>query len=263
MIRRRPSATTVSLRCALVLSAVCALASIFWAGLVPFRLHLGPELADGLLDVQVRIPDPQHGLSGEAAHRGAVPPRRRQGDLAAGLGGEPVVPARHGQARGQPLDVPLERAGQRLVEVVDVEDQVPLRRGERPEVGQVRIPAQLHPQARGGSCGQVRRHRQRRPPVERERRHQHPPVPDRHQLRHPRLRLPHQQPDRIPRPGRGELRMGLQRGRRPGILTPRHPVRAAQLLRRPGPRRTRASCPRTRFFIRRHGHDHSFRATAA
>ena len=90
--------------------------------------------------------------------------------------------------------------GQGLVEVVDVEDQPPLRRGERAEIGQVRIPAQLHPQPGRGRAGQVRRHRQRRAPVERERGHQHPPVPDRHQLRHPRLRLAQQQPDRIPRP---------------------------------------------------------------
>ena len=126
------------------------------------------------------------GCRAKAQHRGAVALGRGQDDLAAGLGGEPVVPSGHGKARGQPLDVPLERAGQGLVEVVDVEDQPPFRRGERAEVGQVRVPAQLHPQPRGGRAGQVRRHRQRRPPVERERRHQHPPVPDRHQLRHPR-----------------------------------------------------------------------------
>ena len=187
----------VSLSSAFVLSLVCALASSFSVGLEPFRLELRPELAEGRLDVQVRVPDRQQWLLREGAHRGAVAFGRRQDDLAAGLGGEPVVPSGHGKARGQPLDIPLERAGQGLVEVVDVEDQAPFRRGERAEVGQVRVPAQLHPQSRSGRAGQVRRHRQRSAPVERERRHQHPPVPDRHQLRHPRLRLAQQQPDRV------------------------------------------------------------------
>ena len=232
--------------------------------LEPFRLDLGLELADGLLDVQVGIPDVQERLLGEGAHRRAVPLGCRQDDLAAGFGGEPVVPSRHGQAGGQPLDVPLERAGQGLVEIVDVEDQPPLRRGERPEIGQVRIPAQLHPKPRRGSCGQIRRHRQRGPPVEGERGYQHPPVPDRHQLRHPALCLLQQQPDRIPRLARRELGMGVQRSQRPGFLPPRSPVRAAQLLHRPGPRRMRARCPRTRFpsrdTISRHSHGHSLRA---
>ncbi len=227
MIRRCPSATVVSLPSALVLSAVCALASSFSASLNLLALTWDLNSAMDRLDVQVRVPDVQEGLVRELAHRGAVAFGRGDSDLAAGLGGEPVVPCGHGQARGQPLDVPLERPGQGLVEVVDVEDQVALRRGERAEVRQVGIPAQLHPQPRRGSGGQVRCHRQRRPPVERERGHQHPPVPDRHQLRHPRLFLLQQQPDRIPVPGRGELRMGFQRGRRPGVLAAGHPVRAA------------------------------------
>ena len=42
------------------------------------------------------------------------------------LGAHTVVAACHGHAH-QPLDVPLERAGQRLVEVVGIEDQAPFR----------------------------------------------------------------------------------------------------------------------------------------
>ena len=139
-----------------------------------------------------------------AAHRRAVALGRRQHDLAAVLGREPVVPPGHGEAGRQPLDVPLERPGQRLVEVVDVEDQAPLRGGERAEVGQVRVPAQLHPQPRRRRGGQIRRHRQRRAAVERERRHQHPPVPDRHQLRHPASAPAPTaaRPDRATRPAR-------------------------------------------------------------
>ena len=130
--------------------------------LEPLLLHLGLELADGLLDIQVRIPHVQERLPGEAAHRRPVRLGRRQDDLAAGLAGEPVVPARHRQARRQPLDIPLERARQGLIEVVDVEDQVPLRRGERAEIGQCASPHSCTRKPRR-ACGQVRRHRQRAP----------------------------------------------------------------------------------------------------
>ena len=237
----------------------------FGLDLGPVGLDLGPELAQGRLYVQVRIPDVQEGLLREGAHRRAVALGRREGDLAPGFGGEPVVPPGHRQARGQPLDIPLERAGQRFVEVVDIEDQPPFRRGERAEIGQVRVPAQLHPQPRRGSGGQIRRHRQCRSPVERERRHQHPAMPDRHQLRHPRFCLPQQQADRIPGYARPELRMRLQRGRRPGVLASRRPVRATQRLRRRSWRPAPVRCSRTRppacGTISRCSHDHSLCAT--
>ena len=47
---------------------------------------------------------------------------------------EPVRAARHDDARGQPLDVPLERRRQRLIEIVDIEHDPALRRGVDPEV---------------------------------------------------------------------------------------------------------------------------------
>ena len=52
------------------------------------------------------------------------------------------------EARHQALDVPLPRPGQRLVEVVDVEHQPPIRGGEAAEVRQVGIAAELDVQAR-------------------------------------------------------------------------------------------------------------------
>jgi hypothetical protein len=45
------------------------------------------------------------------------------------------------EAGDQALDVPLPRARQRLVEVVEVEDQVAVGRGEAAEVREVRIAA--------------------------------------------------------------------------------------------------------------------------
>ena len=60
---------------------------------------------------------------------------------------EAVVARRDREARREALDVVLERARQRLVEVVEVEQQLPLRRGERAEVRQVGVAAQLDLQA--------------------------------------------------------------------------------------------------------------------
>ena len=139
MIRRCPSTTVVSLPSAFVLSLVWALVSSFLASLNLFALT-GTEFGEGRVDVQVRVPDVHERLRRELAHRGTVAFGGRQGDLAPGLGGKAAVPSGHGQARGQPLDVPLERPGQGLIEVVDVEDQVALRRGERAEIRQVGVP---------------------------------------------------------------------------------------------------------------------------
>src|SRR5215469_13844528 len=74
--------------------------------LVPAEIYLG-------------VPDVQVVHAREYAHRRAVPAHRRQHDPPPVLAAEPVVPGRHLQAGGQPLDVPLPRAGQGLVEVVD------------------------------------------------------------------------------------------------------------------------------------------------
>ena len=58
------------------------------------------------------------------------------------------TPGGHLQACRQALHVPLEGAGQRLVEVVDVEQHLPFRGSEAPEVREMSIPAQLHGQVR-------------------------------------------------------------------------------------------------------------------
>ena len=131
-----------------------------------------------------------------------------QHDRAPLLGGEPAVAAGDLEARRQPLDVPLPRARQGLVEVVDVEHQLPLGRGEHPEVRQVRVTAELDGQARAGRGGQVGGHDQRGAAVERERRDQHPAVADRHQLGDPLVRLLLEQRDRVGAVAAGSHRRG-------------------------------------------------------
>ena len=102
--------------------------------------------------------------------------------------GEAAVAAHDLEARRQPLHVPLPRAGEGLVEIVDVEEHPPFRRAEQAEVRQVGVTAQLHGDPGDRGCRQVGCHDQRGAPVEREGGDQHPPVPDRDQLRHPARR---------------------------------------------------------------------------
>ncbi len=71
-----------------------------------------------------------------------------------------------------------------------------------------------------GSRGQVRRHRQRRPAVERERRDRHPPVADRHQLRDPGRCLLLEEGDRI-RPVGCRLPVAMAGSRRLAIRASR------------------------------------------
>ncbi len=105
--------------------------------------------------------------------------------------------AGHGEARRQALHVPFERAGERLVEVVHVEDEPALRSAEQAEVRQVRVTAQLHGDAGVRRGGEVGGHQQSRPPVERERRGRHPLVPQRNDVEIPRGGLPLEQRDRV------------------------------------------------------------------
>ena len=197
-------------------------------------LHLGLEIGPDLVQVRVRVPDLQVGHRGEVAHRLPVAGHGSRDDLAAVLAGEPVVPPGDFQAGRQPLDIPLPRAGQRLIEVVDVEDKAALGRAEDAEVRQVRIGARLHgqPGHRGG--GQVSGHRQRRAAVVGERGDHHPAPPHRHQLRNPRPGLLFQQGQRVrPARRRVEHRMAVPRHCGPRRLTP---LRALERGQPPQPR---------------------------
>jgi hypothetical protein len=71
----------------------------------------------------------------------------------------------------------------RFVEVIDVEDQLPVGRSEDPEVGQVRVSAELHDQVRARAGGQILGHDPRRAAIEGERRGAHAAVANGDELR--------------------------------------------------------------------------------
>ena len=90
-------------------------------------------------------------------------------------------------AGSQPLEIPLPGRRQGLVEVVDVEDDAPLGRGETAEVRQVGVAAGLHADPRDRCRREVGRHDRGRSAIESEGRLHHPGKADRHQLLQPAL----------------------------------------------------------------------------
>ena len=178
-----------------MLSFVCAPATVDWRRFI--CLPERPELVADRRDVEARVPDVDVPHLGEARHRFAVLAHRRRHGCAAGRVVEAAIPAGNGETGGEPFHVPLERSRQRLVEVVETEDEPPVGCGEDAEVREVRIAAELRVEPRPRPVREVGRHQVGGPAEEGERRLQHAPVPDRAELRKARLRLILEQIDRV------------------------------------------------------------------
>ena len=125
-----------------MLSFVRTLATVDWRRFICLP-DTRPELVADRRDVEARVPDVDVPHLREARHRFAVLAHRRRHDRAAGRIVEAALPAGDRETGGKPLDVPLERPRQRLVEVVEAEDEPPVRRGEDAEVREVRVAAEL------------------------------------------------------------------------------------------------------------------------
>ncbi len=192
-MRCLPPTTSASLESACRLSRVCALAAIclarpaaclavFFFALPFWALSAVLMAAMQLVLGEVGVPD-VHGVHRrELGHGAAVGAHRGERRVPRVGLAEAVVARRDGEARGHARDVVLERAGQRLVEVVEVEEQGALGRGEDAEVGEVRVAAELRREAGPGRVLEVGGHDPRRPAVEGERRDQHAPVAHGHQV---------------------------------------------------------------------------------
>ena len=139
-----PSTIVVSFANAFRLSFDRALARLRSNRFRCFGVALPSRQRRDLVHVDAGVPDLEVGHLGERPDR--LPVRTRHGpiDRLPLFDVEASIPACHGEAGHEPLHVPLERARQRLVEVVDAEHQPPVGRGEPTEVGQMRIAAELH-----------------------------------------------------------------------------------------------------------------------
>src|SRR5690348_7641646 len=89
------------------------------AGLDISAIRISPVLLERGLDVHVEVPYFEVRLRRELGHRLSIGPRSREHDLPPILLAEAVLARGHLEAGAEALDVPLERAADRLVEVVD------------------------------------------------------------------------------------------------------------------------------------------------
>ncbi len=96
------------------------------------------------LDIDAGVPHFQHGHRAEFRHVLAVRSHATQHGIAGVVFAEAIVAAGQDKARGQALQIPLPRGRQRLVQVVDVEDDAPFGSGECAEIHQVTVTAGLH-----------------------------------------------------------------------------------------------------------------------
>ena len=130
-------------------------------------------------------------------------------------------------ARGQPLEIPFPRPGKNLVEIVDCENEVALRRREQAEIHQMHIAAGHHLEIGARRVREISRHDRSASPQKRERRSQHTCHSHRHELLDAGGILRLKNRNRVGASARGsEFRMGRARyitAKRPPI---RHPFSA-------------------------------------
>ena len=128
-----------------------------------------PQLLVDRLRVDLRVPDVHLADRGEPAHRLAIGAHDFEHGRSALLGGEVAIPRGDFEARRQALDVPLERSGKRFVEVVEVENEIALRRCKAAEVQKVGIARKLNRQSGGRRRHEIAGHHRSRAAEERER----------------------------------------------------------------------------------------------
>ena len=146
----------------------------------PLHLLAGRQDLENAVEVDTVVPDVQRMHRGVVGHMLAVGAhgfRRRLRRLAVE---QPDMMGGDDDAGRQPLDVPLPRGRQGLVEIVDVEEDVALWRGEAAEIHEVSIAAGLHAKSGGWGRGQVSRHDRGRAAIEDEGRLRHAPEADRY-----------------------------------------------------------------------------------
>src|SRR4051794_25454833 len=174
------------------------------------------EFGEHLLHVEACVPHVEIGHPREVDHRLAIFLRDPGDEVARLLRRERTGAPGDLEARREPFDVPLERTGARLVEVVDVEEGRTVGCREAAEVRQVRVAAGLDAEPGVGRRREVCRHDHRGTPIERERRGEHPFVAERDEIRDACGLLRGQERGGVGTTGTGRpLRVCRARGSRP------------------------------------------------
>jgi hypothetical protein len=173
----------------------------------------------------VRLDTLEHGLGVETVvvqlqrielgghgHRLAVVAQRRLRGIAGLRFAHAAGSRAHGDAGGKALDIPFERAGKGLVEIVQVEHQVPIGRAIPAEVAEVGVAAEFDAQVRAGAGRQIAGHDHGGAAQEREGGAAHSAVAQRPQIRQAGLVLRSQQGQRIGAAASG-CQLGMRRQR--------------------------------------------------
>ena len=196
-----------------------------------FLPHRVVDPGQDRVTVDVVVPDVESPHLRGAAHDRAIGRDRRDDDVASVRTAEAELAPADLEAGGKPLHVPLPGPGKRLVEVVDVEQQLPLGRREDPEVREVGVAAELNGDARARGRREIGRHDQRRAAEEGERRREHPAMTHRDELLDPIRALLLEQRNRVG-PIVRRLPRAVARPRRtdPGRLPALDPLRGRERL---------------------------------
>ena len=134
------------------------------------------DARDQHFELDLEVPQIPHLHFAELGHVLAVGPDTGEDRILGGGFAEPVVATCDHDARSKTLEVPLPGRREGFIEIVDGENESPLRGGEAAEVDQVGVSAALHADAGGRGARQIIRHGERRAPVEGEGRLHHAPM---------------------------------------------------------------------------------------
>ena len=185
-------------------------------GLLHVALHPCPvargKVGDDVVDVGPVVPELERRHRGVVRHVLPIRAHRLRHHLATHRRRKAVLVGDEVQARGQALDVPLPRRGQRLVEVVDGEGEVAFGRREVAEVADVGVAARLDVQSGRRCRREVECHHRRRAAQEAERRLGHARVANGHEVGQATRRLVFEHIDRIASVN-GSAPVGVRRSR--------------------------------------------------
>ena len=135
-----------------------------------------------------RMPGLQRRKAGKFRHALAIGQRHVLGDAPRRLVAVAGRQRRHRETGGEPLEIGGEiDIGQRLVEIIDVEQRIAFRREKGAEIHQMAVAAGLHMYAGAGLAREVDGHERRRAAQKGEGRLRHALSADRHEARQPAL----------------------------------------------------------------------------
>ena len=114
------------------------------------------------IDVDAAVPDIEMRHRGVPGHHHPIDGDGLERRVGARRLGEPCLASGEDDTGAEPLDIPFPGAGNRLVEVVHIEEEIAFGRGGETEVLEMRVATGLHDETGDRSGGEVSGHDRRR-----------------------------------------------------------------------------------------------------